>query len=425
MTLLLAHAAPGFQAVGLSPGLVLYLTAAGIGLVTLALRAGAARPVAAVETIDRWPGDRLPAPARAVFGTFGVAGLAATLVCAWEGSELLGANPVTIAAFSLFWLGGQLVSVVAGDVWRLVDPFDHLAGLLPRRAGRTLARNVWWLPAFLLATFGWTWLAWPDGLRPRSIGLWLAAYTAVMALGAVTGGQAWVRRHEAFGVAFGLLAAVSPVDWTGRRPRLRNPLDSLSRRVVDRREAAVLAVLSGIALFDAVSFTQWWADLLGVRSLNGYTTYNTLGLLWLVVTAAVAWIAVAKLAGLAAGEPVEVGLRLVAPAAALAAAYATSHEIGTLLNDSRVFLLQATDPLGRGWDVLGTGDWPAQAVASPATQAWLSLILMELGCFVAHVALYRRALARFGPARGIRAGWVLAGFVLAASILGLKLLVGV
>jgi hypothetical protein len=63
-------------------------------------------------------------------------------------------------------------------------------------------------------------------------------------------------------------------------------------------------------------------------------------------------------------------------------------------------------------------------VASPATQAWLSLIVMELGCFVTLVALYRRALARFGPAPGVRAGWVLAAFVLGASILGLKLLVG-
>ena len=55
--LMLAHAAPGFDAVGLSPGLVLYLTAAGVALATLALRA---RPVTAdpVEGEDRWPGDR-------------------------------------------------------------------------------------------------------------------------------------------------------------------------------------------------------------------------------------------------------------------------------------------------------------------------------------------------------------------------------
>ena len=60
----------------------------------------------------------------------GVAGLAATLVCALFGSELLGQNPVPVTVFSLFWIGGQLLSAVLGDVWRLVDPYDHIAGVL-------------------------------------------------------------------------------------------------------------------------------------------------------------------------------------------------------------------------------------------------------------------------------------------------------
>jgi hypothetical protein len=421
---ILAHAAPGFDAVGLSAGLVLYLTAAGVVLATLALRA---RPVTVgpVDEGDRWPGDELPPVLRAGLGALGVAGLVATLVCAWFGSDLLGDNPVTVAVFSLFWVGGQLLSATVGDVWRLVDPFDHLAGLLPRRSRPRTGPDLWWLPALLLATFGWTWLAWPDGLRPRSIGWWLAAYTAVMVLGALVGGRAWVRRHEAFGVAFGLLALVSPIDWTGPRPRLRNPLTALGSRRLDQREGAVLAVVVGVALFDAVSYTQWWADVLGVRSLGGYTAFNTLGLAWLVATAAIVWIAVARVAAAMAGQPTSLGLRLAAPVAALAAGYATAHEIGTLLNDLRVFALQVTDPLSRGWDLFGTGSWRAETVVSPTVQAWLSLALLETGMFVALAGFHRRAIARFGPLPGTRAFWVLAAFVLVAAVIGLELMVGV
>ncbi|MBV9921211.1 MAG: hypothetical protein JOY78_10225, partial [Pseudonocardia sp.] len=76
---ILAHAAPGFGAVGLSPGLVLYLTAAGVVLTTLALRSRRPRPDP-VERGDAWPGTRLPVAVRAVLGALGVAGLAATLV---------------------------------------------------------------------------------------------------------------------------------------------------------------------------------------------------------------------------------------------------------------------------------------------------------------------------------------------------------
>ncbi|HEY8093740.1 MAG TPA: hypothetical protein VID93_08145 [Acidimicrobiales bacterium] len=422
--LVLAHAAPGFDAVGLSPGLVLYLTAAGVALATLALRA---RPVTAdpVDGEDRWPGDELPGVVRAGLGGLGVAALVATLVCAWFGSDLLGDNPVTVTVFSLFWIGGLLLSAVLGDVWRLVDPFDHLAGLLPRRSRPPAGPDLWWLPALLLATFGWTWLAWPDGLRPRSIGWWLAAYTAVMVVGALVGGRAWVRRHEAFGVAFGLVALVSPIDWTGPRPRLRNPLAALGSRTLDERQGAVLAVLVGTALFDAVSYTQWWADFLGVRSLGGYTAFNTLGLAWLVATAAIVWIAVARVAGVVAGQSTALGLRLVAPGVALAAGYATAHEIGSLLNDLRVFALQVTDPLSRGWDLFGTGSWRAEAVVSPTVQAWLSLALLETGVFMALAGFHRRAVARFGPLLGARAFWILAVFVLAAALIGLKLMVGV
>ena len=166
-----------------------------------------------------------------------------------------------------------------------------------------------------------------------------------MVLGALVGGRAWVRRHEAFGVAFGLLALVSPIDWT--RPAAPPAQPGGGARVAAARasvEGAVLAVLVGMALFDAVSYTQWWADFLGVRSLGGYTALNTLGLAWLVATAAIVWIAVARVAGLVAGQPTALGLRLAAPGAALAAGYATAHEIGSLLNDLRVFALQVDRP---------------------------------------------------------------------------------
>ena len=149
------------------------------------------------------------------------------------------------------------------------------------------------------------------------------------------------------------------------------------------------------------------------------------GMVWLIGTAAVVWIAVARVSAAVAGERVGLGLRFVAPVAAIAAGYATSHEIGTLLNDLRVFALQVTDPLSRGWDLFGTGDWPAQTVVSPTVQAWSSLALLEAGVVLALAGFHQRSVRRFGLLPGVRALWVLAAFVLVAAEVGLKLLVGV
>ena len=185
----------------------------------------------------------------------------------------------------------------------------------------------------MLASFGWLWLAWPDGLRPRSIGVWLAGYTAVMVVGGLASGGSGCAATRRSRVAFGLVATVSPIDWTGRAPAAEP--GALARAAHPRaREGAVLAVLVGIALFDAVSFTQWWADLLGVRSLNGYTLFNTLGLAWLVVPRRWCGSRSRSWPGSVGQRQVRFGLRLVAPTAALAAGYTTAHEIGTLLNDT-------------------------------------------------------------------------------------------
>ena len=70
--------------------------------------------------------------------------------------------------FSAFWLVGQFLALVAGDWWRLVDPFDTIAGFIGAAAPEREATDAnaepddradadWWLPGLLLASF--TWLA--------------------------------------------------------------------------------------------------------------------------------------------------------------------------------------------------------------------------------------------------------------------------
>jgi len=440
----LAHSAPGFQAVGFSPGLVRYLTLALLVLVTLALRSSWTTPrLAPTEGDDdgAWPGDAMAGPIRLGRGVVAVAGLAFVLVCGWAGSEQIGANPAPIAVFWVFWLGGQVLSAVVGDWWRLLDPYDTIAGVVDGARGRTRAGPAgqpdatsdgadWWVPAALLLTFAWMWLAWSGGIRPRNAAAWLSLYSAVMVVGAVVAGRAWVRRNEAFGQAFGLVALMSPLDWRRARPRLANPLHRLAGRRTGRREGAVLAVMLGTVLFDALGSSRWWADLIGQRSPAGYTVWNTVGLAWMVLLAGAAWLVAARLASrVGAPDRPELipvaALGTTAGLAVMAGAFAVAHEIGPLLTNTQNLVALLSDPLARGWDLLGTGDIVVNpTLLGAGGQVWTSLILVEVALLVTLVVLHDRWVACFGASGGARATWVACGFTVVAALAALTLLLG-
>ena len=455
----LAHLAPGYQASGFSPGLVIYLTVAGLVVMALALRvswatprfgalagddpAGPVAPIPDDSTASptepgAWPGERLPGAVRIGLRAVGLFGLAFLLLCGWAGSPQIGVNLLWIAMFSEFWIGGQLLSLLIGDWWRLIDPFDTIAGWIapgpttgdadePTTGDADDEHGDWWVPAALLFSFAWMWLAWEGGratIRPNAT--WLTLYLVVMVAGAALGGRGWVRRNEAFAVTFGLVASISPVDWSGQRPHVRNPLGRNAEHRVTKREAAVLAVLAGTVLFDALGSTRWWADFVGTRSINELTAFSTGGMVWLMISAGVVWIAAARLATWAAGTERGVdSWALAGPLAGTVAGFAVAHEINSLLTNSQSFLALLSDPLAKGWDLIGT----IRIVTNPyllsaGAQAWVSLALIEVAVLVSYLGLHDRCVARFGAA-GTRATWAALGFMLVAAVVGLKLLVGV
>lgn len=463
---LLAHAAEGLDAIGLSPGLLLYSVLVVLGLVALALRSSwtAPRLIAGATSTpdDRWPVDDAPRSLVIVARAAGTAALVLVIAAAWWGSEQLGANPVPLIVFSAFWTGGLAVSAVAGDLWRLVHPFDAVAAVVGRRpAGQpgdadhrpTDDAGDWWVPAILLGSFAWLFLAWPDGFQPRSVAVWLTAYSAVMVAGALGAGRSWVRRNEAFAVLFGAVARVSPLSWRAGRPRVRNPLAAIASHDGDRRTAAVLAVALGATLFDAVSFTRWYADLLGSRSTAGYTVANTLGLVWVIGAVVIVWTTCARISdGLAEqgrragpeGVTVPTQARSAGAAAnpdgavapgptiglatafvAVVAGFAVAHDLPSFLVDQQNLLALLSDPFAQGWDLLGTIDRSTDDTLLPlAAQAWIQLALLVAALLASLVVLHDRCVARLGPAVAARASWPLLGAVGAAAVAALTLLFG-
>ncbi|HEU5153089.1 MAG TPA: hypothetical protein VFU19_21525 [Iamia sp.] len=448
--LILAHEAVGLTGDGVPAGL-LYGIVVGLALVgALGLRAGGTRllggPAVPPLSVDGaegspWPGDGRTV--RTVAGAVGVVALVALLVVGWAGSDLSGLNPLP-STLVLLWWSVPVLALLLGDWWRLVDPFDAIAGVVERLRPRPVAAEDpdgevfeagdWWVPALLLASFAWMVTCWLDGQQPRNMALWLTGLTVVMVAGAGLGGRAWVRRSSPLAVLTGALGAAAPIDWSTGQPRFRSPLVGLAGRAGGRRTAAVLLVVLGTAFWEAVSGTQWWADLVGPGGTGGTgeaLVWSTAGLAWCILLAGAAWIgtgaaaeALAARAGAGALEEPLAGDMAVA-LAPLAAVALASHQLETLLITGQdVLFFYAADPLAEGWDLTGSRSWAVnEEVLSPVVLAWtrFGLVLAGLGLLLA--GGWDRLTARVGKAV-VTAGWAVAGFTAAAGSLALWLLLG-
>ncbi|QYG94575.1 hypothetical protein HC251_20485 [Iamia sp. SCSIO 61187] len=447
---ILAHGADGLAGDGVPTALLYGVVVAGAVVVALGLRARGTRPsggpAVAPLTLDgaegrAWPGDDAPAGARIAFHAVGVLGLVALLVVGWAGSDLSGLNALPSTLLSLWW-AIPVLALLLGDWWLLVDPFDAVAAGIERVRPPTVATGGgevdeagdWWVPAALLASFAWMVTCWLDGQEPRNMALWLTALTGVMVVGAALGGRAWVRRSSPLAVLTGAVAAAAPVTWEGGRPRPRNPLAGLAGRAGGRRTAAVVLVVLGTAFWEAVSGTQWWADLVGTSGTGGTASslvWSTVGLAWCILLAGAAWMgagaaaeAVARsVGGPALDEPF--GTDAVVALAPLAAVALAAHQLTTLLVTAQyAVLFHAADPFAEGWDLTGTRSWvPNEQVLSPTAASWVRLALLLVGLGLLLAGAWDRLAARVGRAV-VTAGWVVAAFTAAVGSLALWLLLG-
>src|SRR5262249_42623272 len=143
-------------------------------------------------------------------------------------------NIAPVMVWVIGWVGLAFSSVLLGDVWRLINPWnamfalaeaccrrmraDAVLGFL-RRYPQSLA--VW--PAFLLlVVFAWMELVWSGRNDPAALALALIAYSALTFSGmALFGRQTWLAHGEMFTLALGTFARFGPLAAIRQRPGIR------------------------------------------------------------------------------------------------------------------------------------------------------------------------------------------------------------
>lgn len=224
-------------------------------------------------------------------------------------------------------------SLVLGSLWRWLDPWDTLARVVPGDDSAPPG-HVWPAVALLVP---WLWFlgAHARPLDPRAVGLALAGYSVVTLAGCVALGRArWLSSSEPIGLL---------VSWVGLVPRRE-----LSGWAPPRGAATMLGVAIGGLLFGAVRRTGVWTPV--ARREDA----------WLLATAGL--LAACLVVGAAAGLAARSGRTMQQRAAVtqVLVPVVAGVVVAVALARNRFFtslqLLPGLlgDPLGRGWDLLGS-----------------------------------------------------------------------
>ena len=353
------------------------------------------------------------------------------------GSVFPAANIAPIGVLITFWVGLQFVSILVGDLWRLLSPFETLALVGawvrarlrtgPRRAAAAESGATHWPAVAAVGGFVWLELAYHAPTVPRTLGGLALAY-GILVLGvAARRGRGWLRTGEGFAALFSLLAAMAPLHGGGNGGiRVRWPLTGLARVTVRPGTLPLLFVALGATVFDGLTRTAFWADLTLQRVGWGYTTVNTLGLLWAVGIVALVYLSVSRIiSSLVGGDADSVARRFAPVLVPIVAAYTVAHYVGAFVLDGQGFWFLASDPYGEGWDLFGTGDGTIDfTLVSPTAIAWVQAVAIALGGVGAVLVAHDRAITDLDPRQALTAQYVLLAFTLTATTAAVALLLG-
>jgi hypothetical protein len=394
-----------------------YGGAACVLIATLALRASASGLATGGhrEEVVAAPADAAPGALGAVGRVLGTFLFVATVAVASTGAGSVAANVAPVAVLVVWWVGLPLLCLAVGDVVARINPFDAPVALVGRttrgdttRAPDLDAEAPSWTAAAFLGAFMWFLLAYHSPGSPRALAVFLVAYALAAIAGGLRWGRRWLRTGEGFGVLSAGVASVGLRRSTGARPPAL---------------AALAVVWLGGTIFDAVASTSWWADVVGHSTGWERTAIHTVGFGFFAAAVGGAYLATATAAERLAGH--ERGSAVVPLGGAvfvLALGWFVAHDLTLLLVEGQNFLVLASDPLARGWDLLGTGDWYLETGVLESPWLRLAQLVALLATHVGALAVARAVGARTSRRDAVSTMLPAAGLALVSIVVAVLLL---
>ena len=324
------------------------------------------------------------------------------------------------------WLG-TLYSLISP--WRVIVELVHSRGLdLTKPRVQYPAGAVYW-PAFA-SYVALIWLELFVAPDPFGLSIILVVYSAVTFVGVYLFSQdTWFQRCDVFSVFFRLVSMLAPIKYVPSRSgeswqlRLRWPLVGALAAPAEVSASLILFVLFMLssttydALHQTIIWAGWfwrpmlgfsqplWGDDLGLAQQlleNLFLVYQRLGLL--ISPLAYFGLFILCLVLVRRITAIRVPLRVLARDFAytllpIAVVYNMTHYAPVFLAEIRGMPLHLTDPLDRGWNVLGLADVTAVPSELPMAIVWHIQVALIVAGHVASVYLAHVVASRICPTR--------------------------
>ena len=348
----------------------------------------------------------------------GMIGFVYTALTAVFGENQL-TNPFFGIIYVWLWVGVMFASLLFGPVWRAISPMRTINAGLARISGGDPGKGVleyptWlghWPAAIGLYSFVWMELVNRTPTDLGTVRLWCAIYVAVLLVGGAVFGSRFYENADPFEVYSTLVGSLSIF---GRDDEghvaLRSPLAGAAMIPSRAGLVAVVTVLFGSTAFDSFRESTYWIRTIQEASVTGYTL-NNLALLTFCLGAGGIFAAGTMCAGLwfrASRRPwrwlvleplrkprIEMPRRLAHSIVPIVAGYIIAHYLTLFIDVGTQTLARASDPFGKGWDILGTAAVEPSYWFSyhPTVLATVKVLAVVIGHVAAAVLAHDRAIA--------------------------------
>ncbi|MBE7323816.1 hypothetical protein IEQ44_04030 [Nocardioides sp. Y6] len=310
-------------------------------------------------------------------------------------------NPVFGIVYVLLWVGIVPLSLALGPVWKALSPWRSIAWLLSKLLRTDPEEGVlplpekWglWPAAIGLYAFVWLELVSPSQTMLGTLRLWLVVYGVAMVMGALVWGTRFLGRADPFEVYSSLLAKLSV--W-GRRDGelvLLSPLRNLATTTPLPGLAAVMAVLLGSTAYDSFRESPPFVQYVQGSDVD-QTLVTNLALLGFVLLAG----AILTVGTMATGvdhttRRRDLPRRFAHSMMPIVVGYMVAHYFSYFVFMGQQTLIQMSDPLSRGDDWFGTGDWAVNnwLIYQATALAVLKVVAVVTGHVLGAVASHDRA----------------------------------
>ncbi len=359
---------------------------------------------------------RYPRVAEPICGAIGIGLFGLVVYAGLAGLQEVTANLAPTWIFVIFWVGLAFASAVFGDVFRAFNPWRALARgvarVLPRHRA-ALAYPEWlgrWPAAIMIFGFAWLELVYPDKDVPQTLAILSLVYAGVQLIGmGLYGIEVWTDRADGFSVYFGLFARLAPLRWAAGEVFGRPPFVGAVGLDVLPGTTALLAVMIGSTSFDGFSVGSVWvgsgdSDVqsvftgIGASVATASELASTVGLVAMIgVIAGLYRLGIGGMRSLGGGMTTrELSGTFVHSLLPIALAYVVAHYFSLLAYQGQALGYLASDPLGTGANLLGTGGSSIDYNIVAANVIWY----VQVGALViGHVAglmlAHDRALVRY------------------------------